>query len=73
MAVRTSAVRRMQSNLSQGVKSRLQQLPSLSQTGEEGHRVYVERLGAYYQGEVLDGLPHGNGFLQFDCGDYLEG
>lgn len=63
VAIRTSNVRRMQSNLSRGVKSRLQQLPSLSQSAEEGRRVYVERSGAYYQGELLDGLPHGNGFL----------
>jgi hypothetical protein len=74
MAIRTSNLRKMNSNLSTGVKSRLQQLPSISQSArnaEEGRRVYIDRLEAYYQGELLNGLPHGKGFLQFDCGDYL--
>lgn len=51
-------LRKMQSNLSEGVKSRLNQLPSLNHSakkGEDSLRVYVDRLGAYYEGELLKG------------------
>lgn len=76
--MRTSALKKQQSNLSHNVKSRLNQLPSISQEGrsslaEEPQRRFLEHLNAYYEGELNNGVPNGSGSISFENGDYLEG
>ena len=53
--MRTSALKKQHSNLSHNIKSRLNQLPSISQAGrlsqlEEPQRKFIEHLNAYYEG-----------------------